>query len=211
MKTGKKIFDVILIIGFAILAFICLNFAARKIAGQHETKKVALAIADIPAYTEITEDNVNNYFKIYDISVEVVTDNTVTDLTDLVGDFTKEPIRNKEVIVSSSFSSKKDALSMFKDPYEGSFAVSSYSDATSGRVRKGDYVSVYARDDVTGEIVEVVNKLYISGVFDSSGNEIANDDTTTIAVCFNYYINGKDKEELVEKTFGKDLFVVKIK
>ena len=211
MKIKRKIFDTVIILGFGILAFICLNFVARKIVGQHETQDVAMAITDIPAYTEITEDNVNNYFKLVDANVELVTDTTVTNLNSLVGHFTDETIRNREVIDTSSFSSKKDVLSKFKNPYEGSFAVSNFSDATSGRIRKGDYVAVYALDEITDEIVEVASSLYISGAFDGSGNEIANSDTTTTAVCFNYFIDEKDQEALVKKIAGKSLTIVKIK
>lgn len=211
MKTKKKILDVALIIGFAVLVFMCLNFAARTIVGQHETQMIAMAITDIPAYKEITEDNVNNYFKLVDANVEFVTDSTVTDLNALVGQFTDEPIRNREIIDTSSFNRKKDILSKYKNPYEGSFAVSNYSDAASGRIRKGDYVSVYAFDELSGEIVEVMDKLYISGAFDGSGNEIENSDTTTTAVCFNYYINKKEQETFVKQIADKSLTIVKIK
>lgn len=76
--------------------------------------------------------------------------------------------------------------------------------------RAGD-VAVYALDEITDEIVEVASSLYISGAFDGSGNEIANSDTTTTAVCFNYFIDEKDQEALVKKIAGKSLTIVKIK
>ena len=212
MKKSNRVLDIIIILIFALLAFVGLSFASRYLMGQYETKDVIITKVEVPAYTEITKDNFSKYFTTCSINKEALTENSIELSEDIIGRFTTAPLREKEIVIADQFSTQKDILSQYENPFEGSFAVTSFSNAASGRIRKGDYVMLYTIDEKTGAQTEATKKpIYISGVFDSSGGEITNDDMISCAVSFNYYINGSEKEEFVDRIFGKKLTVVKEK
>lgn len=211
-KRKRTIRDVIIMIVFAVIAFFSLTYASRKIANQHSTSDIVMAVKEVPEYTEITKENVKEYFKKVNVNDELITDDTIKDTDDVIGYFTKEKIRANFPIVKDQLSTKKDELSQYEKPFEGSFAVSAFSDAASGRIRKGDFVKIYAYDDSVKELIEVNSTpIYIANVYDSAGVEIAADDNVTTAVSFNYYIEESEQIALMESLAGKTLSVLKVK
>lgn len=210
-KINMKIGTVLIMLALGIIAFVCLNVAARNLNGNYEKTNLAISIQAIPQNTEITSENLSKYFRVENnVNVDMLTEDSVTDLQELVGLYANEDIHDRETIVRSSFSSEKDKKMEYRNPDEISFAVDTCASAVSGTLRKGDYVNVYVTDESLPEAEKVLENVYISDAFDSSGVKIEAGDKTTVATIFNIYIERNEEKLFYEAIDGKQVIAAKI-
>ncbi|WP_294359930.1 hypothetical protein [uncultured Clostridium sp.] len=214
MKAKKNsIRTISMILVFAVICFICLLMVARRASGNYDVVNLIVANQELPLNTEITEENVNKYFSEVTVNAELSSKDSIKDMKILVGKFTSEPIYKKELVHTASFSSKKEILEEYDDPYEGSIKVEEFSDAVSGTIRAGDYVNIYVIDELSNESKKVnkENAIYISNVFDSNGARIEPGDEESVAVSFNFYIEKSESQEFYENVTNKKIILTKVK
>lgn len=209
----KKIISIIVVLGFAMLSFICLMAIANSVSGSYETQDIYVARKEIPKFTKITESNFDEYFELKNnINTSIVTEDIIVDKEDLVGLYCIENIHPTTTLSKQQFMKEKMKLSEYKKPYEFSLAVDSFSDAASGTIREGDYVRIYTLDNSNSSITEVSNKLlYVSAAFDSSGKLITAGDTESVATSFNFFIEESEEQELYANLCDKKVILVKQK
>lgn len=194
-KKGGAIKTVIICLCFGAAAFIFLLTAAQKASGEYAREEMAVAIARIPEGTEITKENIDTYFETRNLSAELLTGQSVTDVSALIGKRACRTISGMELVHKGDFTKEDDTRPSFKDPVEVSIALAAFSDGVSGTIRKGDLINIYGIDDQTGEIAYTLENVYVSGSFDSSGIQIQPGDNASTAVAFNVLLeSGVDKE-----------------
>lgn len=210
-KNNIKTVSIILI--FAIICFICLLTITRKVNGNYDVVKLIVANKELPVNTEITKKNVNDYFSEVTVDAKLCSKDSIKDMKSLVGKYVSETIYEKELVHTASFSSKKEVIEKYTEPYEGSIAVEEFSDAVSGTIRSGDYVNIYVIDSENNEVKKVNegDAIYISSAFDSNGNRIAPGDMEAVAVSFNFYIEKSESQAFYEKISNNKIILTKVK
>lgn len=201
----------LIMFAFGLIAFFCLLMVVKKASGSYDKTDILVAIKDVAPNTEITEENVDEYFTTASADIKFAGKNTIKDKKEIIGKYNTELIRESENINSSIFSDAEDVKSQFTSPVEGSFAVSSFSDAVSGRIRKGDYVDVYVVDAATKVTTKATHlPVYISNVYDGNGVLIETSDSATTALSFNFLMEKHDEEEFYSAIAGNSVIVTKV-
>lgn len=196
---------------FGVIAFICLLMVVKKANGNYDNTKILVAIKDVAPNTEITEENVDEYFTKASADIRFARKNTIKDKKDIIGKYNTELIRESENINTEIFSDTEDINAQYDSPVEGSFSVSSFSDAVSGRIRKGDFVDVYVIDSATKVTTKASNQpIYISNVYDENGALIENSDNKTNAMSFNFLMEKHEEQEFYGAIAGNSVIVTKV-
>lgn len=205
----NKIKTISIAILFALIALIVLVYINTKVINKDDTIQAVIAVKSVAHNTQITSQNVNEYFKVEKINSNLVTGDTLKNMDGLVGKYVSaDVIYDKATVNSSMFSSKKDIMDKYDNPVRLSFSVSSFSDAVCGRIRTGDFVDIYGVSNVSSQ--DILKSAYVEGVYDSSGVEIQNSDTTTTAVAFTVIINSGDENKLLEMIKNSKVVITKV-
>lgn len=144
----------------------------------------------------ITPEEVEQYFEIKQMDASLVTDATVTSLSDLkkTAFYVKVPVPAGKIMYVQDTVSTNATLDKYLSGYEvTSICVSNFDRAVNGRIREGDVIDIYAVDKATDELTLYAQDVYVAAAYDSSGNELATDEG--VAVAFTIWV----KEAEVEK------------
>ena len=86
-------------------------------------------------------------------------------------------------------------LDKYKSGYEvTSFAVSNFDKGINGKLREGAIIDIYAVDPATDELTLYVSDVYVSGAYDSSGNELTTEGG--VAQSFTVYVKSYEVEDM---------------
>lgn len=205
-----KIKTISLAVCFAIVAFVALVYINSRVIGRNDSVETVVAMKNIAHNTEITKQNINDYFKIEKVSSDLVTDKTLKSLDGLVGKYVSSDIIYEKALVNSQmFSSKKDIVENFNNPVRMSFSVGSFSDAVCGRIRSGDIVDIYCVSSLKSQ--NIMKNAYVENVYDSSGIKIENWNSTTSATAFTVIIEGGEENKLLEMIKNSKVVLTKVK
>jgi hypothetical protein len=205
-----KIKTISLAVCFAIVAFVALVYINSRVIGRNDSVETVVAMKNIAHNTEITKQNINDYFKIEKVSSDLVTDKTLKSLDGLVGKYVSSDIIYEKALVNSQmFSSKKDIVENFNNPVRMSFSVGSFSDAVCGRIRSGDIVDIYCVSSLKSQ--NILKNAYVENVYDSSGIKIENWNSTTSATAFTVIIEGGEENKLLEMIKNSKVVLTKVK
>lgn len=144
----------------------------------------------------ITPEEVEQYFEVKQMDASLVTDATVTSLSDLKkrAFYVKVPVPAGKIMYVQDTVSTNATLDKYLSGYEvTSICVSNFDRAVNGRIREGDVIDIYAVDKATDELTLYAQDVYVAAAYDSSGNELATDEG--VAVAFTIWV----KEAEVEK------------
>lgn len=205
-----KIKTISLAICFALIAFIALVYINSRVVGNDDSVETVVAVKNIAHNTEITKQNINDYFRVEKVSSSLVTDKTLKSLDGLVGKYVSADVIYENALVNSQmFSSKKDVIESFNNPVRMSFNVGSFSDAVCGRIRSGDIIDIYGVS--TSKSQDILKNAYVENVYDSSGLKIDNSDSTTSATAFTVIIESGDENKLLEMIKNSKVVITKVK
>ena len=141
----------------------------------------------------ITPEEVEQYFEVKQMDASLVTDATVTSLSDLKkrAFYVKVPVPAGKIMYVQDTISTNATLDKYLSGYEVTgICVSNFDRAVNGRIREGDVIDIYAVDKATDELTLYAE---VAVAYDSSGNELATDEG--VAVAFTIWV----KEAEVEK------------
>lgn len=144
----------------------------------------------------ITPEEVEQYFEVKQMDASLVTDATVTSLSDLKkrAFYVKVPVPAGKILYVQDTVSTNATLDKYLSGYEVTgISVSNFDRAVNGRIREGDVIDIYAVDKTTDALTLYAEDVYVAAAYDSSGNELATDEG--VAVAFTIWV----KEAEVEK------------
>lgn len=202
-KKEKKTITVLLPALIAIALFIVLVMYQESILRGYDNEKMVVAIAEVPERTNITKDNVGQYFKVKDVRKSLKVEGTVNDTEKLIGLTTTNKILGNQVVSTEWFVNPEDYILSLNTPIEMSIGVEKASDAVGGTLRSGDYVDVNVIID--GKAEKVIEGAYIKTALDSS-NAVA-EEKDDVATTFILVIDESNKTRLLEKLDAGQLFV----
>ena len=78
-----------------------------------------------------------------------------------------------------------------------------------GRVRTGDFIDIYGVSNISSQ--DILKNAYVENVYDSSGVEILNSDTTTSATAFTVIIESGDENKLLEMLKNSKVVITKVR
>ena len=157
---------------------------------------VVVAKDNLRVNAYITPEEVEKYFEVKQMEASLVTDATVTSLSDLKkrAFYVKVPVPAGKIMYVQDTVSTNATLDKYLSGYEvTSICVSNFDRAVNGRIREGDVIDIYAVDKATDELTLYAQDVYVAAAYDSSGNELATDEG--VAVAFTIWV----KEAEVEK------------
>lgn len=211
-KSGGGIGKFFLALVMAVIVFVALIVLQTGITNKYEKKGVVIAKVDIPANTDITAANVDEFFGTIDYDVTKLPDLAVkTEQKDsLINTITLAEIPKGQIVTEKSYISRDTitgdlARLSGSDLVEYSFAVDSIADAVAGTIRRGDIVDIYLfYSDVTDgkELMDapiekvVLDGIHIKQAYDSSGAAIVDGDEGTAASMFDIVASRDDVDEL---------------
>lgn len=199
-KIGLK--SVVAALVLAIIAFVFVIFVETKMMSNYEKADAVVAIKDIPAYTQITKNNISEYFKVEQLPKDIKMAGAYTKIEDIKDVIIAYDIETGEQITKKKLVSvENNILIEYDDPVLLSIRCENLSNAVSGTLKKGDIVDIVAMNPMD-EITEVIKEdVYIMGSYDTSGNEVTiNDPTSNTAVVFNILCERSEYESLLLET-----------
>lgn len=184
-KTGKGI--VWKLLGCLIIAsalFAVLLNVESNVLSDYEKKMTVICKEQIPMGTRITEANAEQYFDIYEIDVKLVSDNTVTDKSELVGTVAARTMDAREIVKDDDFTKESEIYSKYKEPVEASFKAEHPGDVVSGSIRSGDFVDIAVVDKDTLEYTLSLENVFVLNSYTSTGEVVTRDSLNTAATMF---------------------------
>ena len=160
-------------------------------------KNVVVATQDIRVNAYITPDKVDDYFKVISVDGAAVADNAYTSIKDLKekGFYTNIPIGSGQMVYTGNLKPTDARLDKYKSGYEvTSISVSNFDKGVNGKLREGAIIDIYAVDPAIDELTKYAEDVYVTGAYDSSGNELSTQEG--VAQSFTIYVKEAEIENL---------------
>jgi len=191
--ASKSLTRVIVSLFIAILAWVGATSFEAYLLSDKNTATVVMATKDLPADLLIDETNRNSYFVTKTVNANLVTDATISDISETSGK-TLGAISTGEIITSNRFYST-DYANDLEDPVEITFTVSSADRAICGGIRRGDIVDIIGISETANRVLQskpIKEDVYIVEAYTSSGKTIKDSDLDSQAVSFKIRVERKE-------------------
>lgn len=205
----------------AIVVFIALIVIQTGITNKYEKVSVVVAKDNISTNTDITEENLTQFFTTIDYDVTKLPEGYVlgSDINILANSITNYDIPKGQVITNASVKATSDitksiALANSEDLVETSFSVSAVSDAVAGTLRRGDVITIILYRGQQENAVAAFNEdgiqrfvledIHIKQAYDTSG-VVVEKGSDTPATMFDIISNQDDVDTLNELLLDKQL------
>lgn len=210
--ASKSLTRIIVSLFIAVVAWIGATSFEAYLLSDKNTAQVVMAKKDVTAGTFIDDENRNTYFTEKTVNSNLVTDTTITDLSQINGK-TAIDITSGEIITTNRLYSTESMTETFKDPVEITFTVSAADRAICGGIRRGDIVDIIGisndeNDTTTSKIIK--ENVYVLDAYNSSGTKIESNDMSSQAVSFKIQVERKDAAVYNMAFSSSELTVVKV-
>lgn len=200
MKEKKKkgtIKALIIALVLAVAAFFIILGTEHMLLTKYEKVSVVVARKDVASGTYITDHNKSEYFGIMELPEEAVQENAIKSLDDIKEyQVTYDMQKTEQLTKNKMLNVTSDIIAEYENPVEASLKVDNISKAVSGTLRRGDRVDivgyVYSEEIADKELTTILENVYISGVYDSSGVELTASDDTNTGIIFNFILEKTD-------------------
>lgn len=186
MDTGgpvRKKHTVLKLAGSMLVAFalfMVLVSIEKNMLSDFEKAEVVLCKETVPTGTEITKDNVKQYFYIREIDAVLVDESCLTDMDELTDTVINNRLSAQEIVRNNDYSKEEAVYKRYRDPVEGSF-VGNAGSMVSGTIRKGDQIDIAVVNKDTLEYVIQLSDVYVMDAFTSNGEKISPDAAGIVA------------------------------
>lgn len=195
----------------SVIAFIVLITVQRSFIELPPTKTVLAAVTEIPAGTQITTENVNQYFATMSLNSDAAPKAAYIDAQEVIGKITCGDISRNETATQNRFIDTSGAQDI-QNPVEVSVAAASSAYADGGRIRAGDSVNIgYILSGDEKQYIEILSSVYVTAALDTSGVSAANQNDGVIATQFSLLIPKADAETLYSQIERGNVVVQKVK
>lgn len=205
----------LLVISFilAVLLFIVLVAIEKSILSDYERTWVVVAAREVEPGTEITAENVQEFFVRMEMDVSKKPEQASSDLKDLENMVVMQPLVLNEIVLPHHLAAKESLLQDIRNPIEIGFQVSHPDQVVGGILRPGDLIDISVvqkeQQSMSERNMEILQHAYISRVFDANGTPIERGQNTP-AVIINIIIDKENEGKLNEAIAGGTVRVSKI-
>lgn len=198
----------------AVLLFVALLVIERGILADYERTWVVVAARDVETGTEITADNVRDFFTRIEMDVNKKPVQSTREMRELENMVVMQPLVRNEIVLSHHVVAKETLLQDIRDPIEIGFQVSHPDQVVGGILRAGDLIDIsVVQRDLEAESeknIQILQHAYISRVFDANGSPIERYGQDTPAVIINIIIDKENEGKFNEAITGGTVRVSKV-
>lgn len=205
-----KMFIIALVMSIA--AFITILMIEKMVLTNYEKVDVVVAKKDISAKTFISEDDADEYFEIMKVPKEALLENAITEMSEIKDYMASHDMQAKEQLTKNKMlNTTSGVLEEFEEPVEVSLMVDNLSLAVSGTLRKGDRVDIAAYTDVIEKKTDtILENVYVSGTYDTNGEQVTADSEAISSVVFNFIIERSDYISFLNGTSNGGVQLIKV-
>lgn len=179
---GKKhMLPVILGMVLAVVLFITLLNVETKMLAEYEEGMVAVAAGPIEENTEITKDNLNQYFTLESRPLNDIPKLAYVRLEDIVGSYVQNDIDEGSMLTKSMLGElqvpKKDTVLL-------GLNMEALEQSVVGILRTGDTIDIYTvrlNEEEVIEVEQALSGIVVDRSYTSTGVAITKEDTTSVA------------------------------
>lgn len=165
-KKGTAKLMLIAIFGIALCVFMVV------FVFKGEKDNVITCISEINRGTTITEDNINNMFAVKSSDDSIRPSDAVTDKESVIGKTFKYNVSAGTILADGMLADADSIGVLMNNPVVAGIKATDISQFVGGIVRKGDYIDISVIDKSTGECINVMDSVYVTGAYNSDGTEI---------------------------------------
>lgn len=204
MKNKISAFIISLLI--TVVSFLFILYIEQKIFNPNGTDMVYVVKADkLEKNHVINEENFDQLFVNQERRSDQIVENYIKDKEDLYGAILTSTMYKNEIISTDKIGYIEDDLNELTEKREVSIKATDISSVVGGILREGDRVDLIVTSKSGGNIEteKRLENLYISKVYDSSGNEIKREEKSKHAFGITFTVSGETAKE-VENAINLD-------
>lgn len=228
-RNGGKAFLFVGVFALFItfIVYLALLTVEKTVMDEYDKATVYIADRDYVKGEQLTKDGLNNFTK-REINVEYLTEDSVTDITELENSYVVTKVFKNEVLTKSDFA-KTSKTDNRKDLQEiGIESSNVIFGGVNGEIRASDFVDIYfvpksysLQGSTKGVILEGeekkeeflkpdYEKVFVNSVYDADGNEITNADEVSCASRYNFTFEQEEVRKIISKlASGYKVYIVK--
>lgn len=216
MSKKKRAIIVTIVIGLLLsfMLFVFMTQLEKELLSDYETKQVVRSIKEVPAGTWIKESNATEFFLVEEINGQVVTGETITELSELYGSYVNRDIGIGEIMYSRVLCSEERLVKEFTSPAEISIRIEDEANGVAGTLRKGDRVNIYVNEVESTiknrKFKEVLKDVIINETYNSSGELIGMSDNVEKACIITFYVEEDSVAELLTQFASGTIIISKM-
>lgn len=208
----RSILPGVILVAFvaAIATFFLLLQIEKNALSPYEKVNVWSTKCELAEGFEITEQGLTECFEQVEMDKNLVPEDLIANPEELVGLQTRIQLSQGTVLTESMFSDEEEYVSHLYQPIIAGCKSDDLFQLVSGILRKGDMVHIYTVNDELGETYLLWENVMVYQAFDTSGNMIASEDTTTPAARINLLLEEGYAEQFYNELNNGSLRVVKV-
>lgn len=208
----KSVLPGVIFVAFvaAMATFFILLQIEKNTLSAYEKVTVWAAKCELADGLEISEQGLDEYFERVEIDKSKVPKDLVEDTSELVGMRSAIRIPQGSILTGSMFSGEDEYVSHLHNPIIAGCKSDDLFQLVSGVLRKGDMVHIYTVNEELGETYLLWENVMVYQTFDTAGNMILSEDTTTPAARVNLLLEEGYAEQFYNELNNGSLRVVKV-
>ena len=208
-KKKEKIWHILVCLLLAGILFVFLLNVEKRQLENYKKGLVVVAIEDVADNTEITSENVTQYFALEERTLTDIPEAAYTDLQTLAGFYAEGGIDKGSMVTKSMFGKLGTVAA---DTVFLSVDMEALDQSVAGTLRAGDRIDIYTvkkEQDKDVAVTEVLSSVIIERSYTSSGIAIRKEDTTSIAQYVTIPLHKDAVEAFYEALESKKIQIVK--
>ena len=194
----------------AIGTFFLLLHIEKNALSAYEKTQVWVSKAQLVKGLEITETGWVDCFEQIEIDKNKIPANLIVHPQELIGMQTVMEIPAGSIVTSPMFSGEEAYVAGLYNPVVAGCKGDDLFQLVSGVLRKGDLVNLYTVNEELEETYLLWEKVMVYQVFDTAGNSISSEDTTTPAARVNLLLEEGYAEQFYKELSQGSLRMVKL-
>lgn len=193
---AAKIGYVVLALAISMLLFAGLLIVQNALTEKIHYVDVVVATKEVPKGEIITKKNVSKYFDVVQIDQRSDVKGSFKKLKELVNKKIEIKLQKQEIVCDKDVIKVNQYIEKLGQPVQTAIACDNLANSNGGLIRTGDLINITVSiNSISSEMLEMKN-VYVSGVKDTSGANIANTDTSTVSSVILITIEETDAVEL---------------
>ena len=194
----------------AIGTFFLLLHMEKSVLSAYEKAYVWCAKEELKEGVQVSKQNLTRCFEQIEMDKSKFPEGMVVELDTLIGRQAAITISKGSILTEEMFQGEDEYVSMLEKPVIAGCKGDDLFQLVSGVLRKGDLVHIYTVNQEVETTYLLWENVMIYEVFDTAGNVIAAEDTTTPAARVNLLLEEGYAEQLYHEMDKGSLRLVKV-
>lgn len=194
----------------AVITYVVLLNVEKNALSAYEKADCWILTEALEKGTELTTDNISRLFRQTQVDIRHIPQEAVTDPQSLAGSQAAIAIPAGSMVTDSMFMQAAGYRAALDKPVIAGCKAEDLYQLVSGTLRSGDRIHIYTVDEELGQAYLTWDDVMVYQAFDSSGNLIPPQDTTSAAARINVLLEEGNAELFYSELYKGSLRVVKL-